>query len=324
MIDLPLLGMGCSSLGNLYRPVSGAVTRDTVLAALAAGVGYFDVAPFYGFGLAEQRLGEALRAAATDGSVLISTKVGRSLEPCVAPARERHGFVDAAPFEPHFDYSGEGVLRSHEESLRRLGRDRIDILLAHDLGEATHGEAAGRHLRQFLESGYPALERLRDEGAVSAIGVGVNEVDVCEVLLDRVSLDVILLAGRHTLLEPDSALPLLDRCLSAGVKVIVGGPFNSGILVQGSAAAEARFDYGAPSHRTRDRVSELERICHEHGTPVPAAALQFPLRHPSVSTVLPGLIGRDQVQQAVDWMARDIPPYLWTEARPKTATEPAP
>ena len=204
MIDLPELGMGCSSLGNLYRAVSEDEARDTVVAALHAGIGYFDVAPFYGFGLAERRLGDALAMRAPRRSSRPRSDGSLNLRP--AGLGQRHGFVDADPFEPRFDYRGDAILRSHEASLGRLRRDRIDILLAHDLGTMTHGSAAASHLRDFLDSGYAAMRRLRDEGAVGAIGIGVNEVAICETLLDHVQLDVILLAGRYTLLEQHAAL----------------------------------------------------------------------------------------------------------------------
>ena len=313
-IDLPPLGMGCSSLGNLYRVVTDDAARATVHAALDAGIGYFDVAPFYGFGLAERRLGDAL--AESGAPTIVSTKVGRALDPCVDPPRERHGFVDADPYAPRFDYGGDAILRSHDDSLRRLRRDRIDILLAHDLGVMTHGDAAAHHLRRFLDSGYPAMRQLRDAGAVSAIGIGVNEIAVCETLLDHVELDVILLAGRYTLLEQHAALRLLDRCHARGTRVVIGGPYNSGILVQGGGAADARFDYGAPSDAVVAKVAALERLCGQAGVALPMAALHFPLRHPAVTTVLPGMIGPAQVAQTVEWMRAGPPDTLWAHAAP--------
>lgn len=314
VIDLPALGMGCSTLGNLYRVVSDDEARATVRAALDAGIRYFDVAPYYGFGMAERRLGKALAGAGADA--MVSTKVGRLLDPCVDSAGERHGFVDADPYTPRFDYGGDAVLRSHEDSLRRLRCDRIDILLAHDLGVMTHGDAAAHHLRCFLDSGYPSMRRLRDSGAVSAIGIGVNEIAVCELLLDHVELDVILLAGRYTLLEHCAALPLLDRCQAQGIKVVIGGPYNSGILVQGSGAADARFDYGAPPEAVVARVAALEQQCRHADVALAAAALHFPLRHPAVTTVLPGMIGPAQVAQTVGWMREAPPETLWTDPAP--------
>ncbi|MBR0552800.1 aldo/keto reductase [Stakelama marina] len=312
MIDIPSLGMGCAGIGNLYRAVADEVAIDTVVHAYDRGVRFFDVAPHYGFGLAERRLGEALKQCDPDGEAIVSTKVGRLLDPTDSTARERHGFVEAAGFEPRFDYSGDAVRRSHGESLARLMRDRVDLLLAHDLGTLTHGEASAAHLRTFLDSGYPAMARLRDEGAVGAIGIGVNEITVCLELLDEVPLDVILLAGRYTLLEPDAALPLLDRCAATGTRLIVGGPFNSGVLIEGSArAAQSHYDYAAPPDWVIDRVHRLEGLCDEHDIRIGAAALQFPLRAAPVASVIPGLVGRDQVDATLAFQEETIPERFW-------------
>jgi len=312
MTPLPALGMGCAGIGNLYRAVADEVAEATVAAALAAGIGYFDVAPHYGFGLAETRLGRALATHDPEQCALVSTKVGRLLEPTDSAATERHGFVDAPPLEPVFDYSGDAILRSHEASLERLQRERIDVLLAHDLGEVTHGADHPRHLAAFLDSGYAAMRRLRDEGAVGAIGIGVNEIAICEALLDRIELDVILLAGRFTLLEPDAAGPLLDRCAKLGTKVIVGGPYNSGILIDGSArAASSHFNYATPDAKVIARVAELETLCAEHDVPLPAAALQFPMRDPRVACVIPGMVGADQVAATMRFAGAAIPDALW-------------
>jgi len=312
MIPLPTLGMGCAGIGNLYRAVDEDVAEATVVAALDAGIGYFDVAPHYGFGLAETRLGRALALCDPQQHALVSTKVGRLLEPTDSTAAERHGFVDTPPLKPVFDYSGDAILRSHEASLERLKRDRIDVLLAHDLGEATHGADHSRHLAAFLDSGYSAMRGLREQGVVAAIGIGVNEIAICEALLDRVELDVILLAGRFTLLEPDAAGPLLERCAQLGTRVIVGGPYNSGILIDGSArAASSHFNYATPDAGVIARVAELEAICAEHDVPLPAAALQFPLRDPRVACVIPGMVGIDQVAATLHFAKAAVPDALW-------------
>lgn len=312
MISLPTLGMGCAGIGNLYRAVDEDVADATVVAALDAGICYFDVAPHYGFGLAETRLGRALALYDPQQRALVSTKVGRLLEATDSTAAERHGFVDTPPLEPVFDYSGDAILRSHEASLERLKRNRIDLLLAHDLGEATHGDEHSRHLAAFLDSGYPAMRSLREQGAVAAIGIGVNEIAICEALLDRVELDVILLAGRFTLLEPEAAVPLLERCAQLGTKVIVGGPYNSGILIDGSArAASSHFNYATPDAGVIARVAKLEAICAEHDVPLPAAALQFPLRDPQVACVIPGMVGIDQVAATLQFAKAAVPDALW-------------
>ena len=307
-VQLPSFGMGCSALGNLYRPMSDGDAAATVAAALAAGVRYFDVAPHYGFGMAERRLGAALKLA-DRSTVILSTKVGRILSP-TQMAGARHGFVDADPFEPVFDYTFEGVLASYRSSLERLGTTRVELLLAHDLGKLTHGEAAEEYTQQFLKGGYRALCQLKVEGRIDLIGIGVNEIDICHRLLDDIALDVILLAGRYTLLEQD-ALPLLDRCAQLGVRVIVGGPFNSGLLVENPDSGSLHYDYGKAPARLVSRVASLRSICAEYSTPLPAAALRFPLGHPAVACVLPGFAGPAQVEQAVAWNETSIPAAFW-------------
>ncbi|WP_029623789.1 aldo/keto reductase [Sphingomonas sp. PAMC 26617] len=309
MIALPTLGMGCAGIGNLYRAVDDRVADETVAAALAAGIGYFDVAPHYGFGLAETRLGEALATHDPHGRALVSTKVGRLLEPTADAAVERHGFVAAPALEPVFDYTHDGVLRSVEASRARLRRDRIDLVFVHDLGTVTHGSEAARHMADFVAGGYPALWRLREAGEIGGIGLGVNEVAVCHDLLDRVALDVILLAGRHTLLE-QGAGGLIDRCRATGTQLVIGGPYNSGILVEGSRAA-SHFNYAPPPPAIVARVAELERICATFAVPLPAAALHYLLRDPSVACVIPGLVGAAQVADTLRYAAWPIPDALW-------------
>jgi D-threo-aldose 1-dehydrogenase len=306
------LGMGTAAIGNLYRAVSDAEAWATLAAAFAAGIRYFDTAPHYGFGLAERRLGAALATLDPDQEAIVSTKVGRLLVPTQAEGI-RHGFVDADPFEPVFDYSGDAILRSLDGSRRRLRRDRIDLLLAHDLGETTHGEAHEAHLGAFLATGYPAMRALRDRGEVDAIGIGVNEVAICETLLDRVELDAILIAGRYTLLDR-GAEALLERCRALGVRVIVGGPYNSGILARDPAeidAAALHYDYAQADPAIVARARRLAEICAEFGVALPDAALNFPLRHPQVASVIPGLVGEAQVADAVARFAASIPDALW-------------
>lgn len=316
-VDLPSFGMGTAPLGNLYRQVEDAVARDTVAAAFNAGIHYFDTAPHYGFGLAERRLGAALAEFDPDGLVQVSTKVGRLLHPTKAGGT-RHGFVDGDPFEPAFNYSADGVRRSFEGSRARLRRERIDILLVHDLGELTHGIERERHLTDFLDGGYEAMIALRDAGLVGAIGIGVNETAICEELLDRVDLDVIMLAGRYTLLDR-SGLALLDRCARSGVQVIAGGPYNSGILARDPAHVDLHslhYAYGAPDTAILARTRLLADICDASQVPLPAAALQFPLRHPAVSCVIAGLAGVIEVSDMVVRMVANVPEAVWEALDP--------
>jgi len=310
-LGLPPLGFGAAGIGNLYAAMSDAAAREAVEAALAAGLTYFDTAPHYGFGLSETRLGAILPSTAK-----VSTKVGRLLRPApeADPAAERHGFVAAAPFEPVFDYSYDGVMRSFEASLKRLKRDRVEVLLAHDLGPVTHGADDAMRRRQFFEGGYKAMRALRDDGATDAIGLGVNEWEICDAALDEGDFDVFLLAGRYTLLEQTALDRFLPRCAARDVSIIVGGPFNSGVLVEGVKAG-AHYDYGPASAQVLDRVRRLEAVCLAHATPLAAAALRFPSAHPQVVSVIPGLSSPAQVRQALVWAGHAIPDALWDDLR---------
>ncbi|MFK3888164.1 aldo/keto reductase [Sphingomonas sp. NPDC079357] len=309
---LPMFGMGTAAIGNLYRAIDDATAEATVSAAIDAGLQYFDTAPHYGFGLAERRLGAALARCDPQRMCAVSTKVGRLLAPTDV-AGTRHGFVDADSFEPVFDYTGDGVRRSFDASLARLQRDRVDVLLAHDLGQLTHGNAHERHFGAFFDGGYAAMVALRDAGAVGAIGIGVNEVAVCEEVLDRVPLDVILLAGRYTLLDR-SAKSLLDRCAAQGVRVIIGGAYNSGILARDpreADPAQSHYDYAKPPAALVERTRRLAKACALAGVSLPAAAIQFPLQHPAVACVLAGLGSPAEVADLCERIAVPIPDDLW-------------
>lgn len=306
------LGFGGAAIGNLYRPVGEDAARATIDAAWDHGIRAFDTAPHYGFGLSERRLGDALADFDPAGTAFVSTKVGRVLRP--APDRdlrtERQGFVSPEPVESAFDYSRDGILHSFDASRARLRRDRIDLLLAHDLGEMTHGDRHAAQMATFLDGGYPAMRELRDAGAIGAIGIGVNEIAVCEELLDRIELDAILLAGRYTLLEQRALDTLLPRCEAMGVRLILGGPYNSGILATGTGGA-ARYDYEAPPADIVRRVDAIDAICARHGVPMAAAALQFAMAHPAVDTVIPGMADAGEVAQAAALAGLPLPPALW-------------
>jgi D-threo-aldose 1-dehydrogenase len=233
------LGFGSSVLGNLYAPITDAAACDTTREAVDSGFQYFDTAPHYGFGLSEKRLGAALRELDPAQELIVSTKAGRKLAPRsnLERGKPRQGFVTDEPYESEFDYTYDSVMRTYEDSLRRLQRERIDILFVHDIGRATHGDEHPRRFRELMEGGYRAMSELRAAGAVGAIGIGVNEWQVCEEALGHADFDVVLLAGRYTLLEQDSLDSFLPLCARRGVRVIVGGPYNSGILATGVAKA---------------------------------------------------------------------------------------
>lgn len=313
-LRVPEYGFGGAPLGNSLRPVADTDAAALVEAAFAAGFTYLDTAPFYGFGLGERRIGEALRRLPR-GEAVISTKVGRLLRPDPGWHPARESFIDAAPFRPYFDYSYDGVMRSFEDSLQRLGTDHVEILFLHDIGPFTHGRDAHPALfRTAMEGGYRALEALRSGGTVKAIGLGVNEWEVCLEAMDHGRWDCFLLAGRYTLLEQEALDSFLPRCLAEGASVVVGGAFNSGILATG-AVEGATYDYAPAPPAIRDRVDRIEAVCRAHGTPMAAAALQFPLTHPAVAAVIPGLSAPANIEDNLALIGRAIPSGLWADLK---------
>lgn len=311
--NVTMLGFGGASLGNLYREIGDEDARATLSAAWDAGIRYFDTAPFYGYGLSERRLGEFLRSQASDQWVL-STKVGRLMRPATAVDRADE-FVRPLPFTPIFDYSYGGVMQSYEDSVQRLGVEKIDVLLMHDLGRYTHGPRHEEMLAAALGGGLRAMHELKRSGAVRAIGLGVNEISICELVLDRHELDCILLAGRYSLLEQAALRGLFKTCEQRGVSIVIGGPYNSGILATGSRAASPKFDYGDASKDVLGRVQRIESVCERHGVALPAAALQFCLAHPAVASVIPGLANAREVRDTLIYMRAEIPDAFWQELR---------
>ena len=307
------LGFGAAAVGNLYRPVSDAEARSVLDAAYAHGVRYFDTAPHYGFGLSERRVGDGLRAHPR-AEFVVSTKVGRLLAPLAdgAGSAERHGFHSALPFEPVFDYSYRGVMRSFEDSLQRLGLARIDVLLIHDIGKATHGDANTELFRLCMEGGYRALDELRAQGRVGAIGLGVNEYEVCQDAMQWGRFDCFLLAGRYTLLEQQPLDTFMPACSSHGATVIIGGAYNSGILATGTRGPGPRyFNYAPAPDAIVERVARIESVCDEFGVTLAAAALQFPLAHPLVASVIPGVATVQQFEQTMRVFNEIIPEAFW-------------
>ena len=305
-IEVTTLGLGGASLAGNYTPVPPEQARATVTHALDAGITYVDAAPHYGFGRSEHLMGDVLRER-RDG-VVLSSKVGRLLQPVHGRDWPRDEWIDPLPFREVYDYSYDGVMRSFEDSLQRLGLERIDILYVHDIGAGTHGVEGNRPLwAQLAGGGYKALRELRDSGLVSAIGLGVNE---WQVLMDAFALgdwDVFLLAGRYTLLEQTSLDPFLTTCVQRGASVVIGGPFNSGILAGGD-----QFNYAKAPEEIVSKVRAIEAVCRDHGIPLPAAALQFPLAHPAVCNVLPGPRSPAELDGILDWWNTEIPAELWT------------
>lgn len=312
--SLPDYGLGTAGLGNLYTAVSDAQASQTLTAAQAAGLTYIDTAPFYGHGLSEQRVGA--HRWATDAQPFLSTKVGRRLEPAAGRPVPDNGFADPAPFVPVFDYSAHGIRAAFEGSQARLGVPSVDVLLLHDIGEMTHGAAHPQILAQALEESLPEMAAMKWEGLTRAIGLGVNEIDVCRDVLEHFDLDVLLLAGRYTLLEHTASLSFLDECHRAGVKVIIGGAFNSGLLAAAPGDA-LHYNYAAAPAWAVERAAALRDVCGSFGASLPAAALHFCKAHPAVISVVPGAQSAAQVNQIAGWIGETIDPALWTALKDK-------
>ncbi|MGN6665905.1 MAG: aldo/keto reductase [Trinickia sp.] len=305
-LELTALGLGCSQLGGLYRPISWADSAALVDAAWSAGLRYFDTAPYYGYTLSERRVGQALAARERD-AFLLSTKVGRLMRPDSTVQPGDDGWAEPLPFRPTFDYSYGGIMRSYEDSLQRLGMTRVDILYVHDIGAMTHGERHAHYWGQLTEGGgFRALAQLRESGAVRAIGLGVNEWEIVVDAMNEVPLDVVLLAGRYTLLEQTSLEPLLDACVRAKTAIVVGGVFNSGVL-----AGNGKFNYGDAPAEVVEKVRRLTHVCERFDVPLPAAALQFPFAHPAVVSCVVGARSVAQLQQNIAWLERPIPAQYW-------------
>jgi D-threo-aldose 1-dehydrogenase len=289
------LGLGGGPLGNMYVALSDDEARATVDAAWDAGVRLFDTAPLYGHGLSEQRLGAALRSRPRDEYVLC-TKVGRVLEPGIDPNTI---FVDVPPLRPRSDYSADGVKRSIDESLGRLGTDRIDIVHVHDPDD---------HEAEAVSGAFPTLCTLRDDGVIGAVGAGMNQAAMLARFVRRVDLDCVLLAGRYSLLSRDGEEELLPLCAERGVDVIVGGVFNSGLLADGDT-----YNYVPAQPEMIKAAAQMRAVCENHRVSVKAAALQFPFTHEAVTAVLVGAKSPDEIAENAALMSSPVPSSLWRE-----------
>jgi D-threo-aldose 1-dehydrogenase len=296
------LGLGTAPLGNLFTAVSEADADATVRAALDAGLTYLDTAPHYGLGIAERRLGRVLAGRPRDSFVL-STKVGRLLRP-LGPGEtpDREGFVATPPGKRVWDLSRDGVRRSLAESLERLGLDRVDVAFLHDPDD---------HEREAYEQAFPALAELRSQGVVRAIGAGMNQAEMLTRFVRDLDLDVVLVAGRWSLLDQRALPELLPACAERGVAVVVGGVFNSGLLADPRPGAT--FDYAPAPPELLQRAARLQAACARHGVPLRAAALAFAAGHPAVTSVLVGARSAAEVADAVAMHAFTVPAELWAE-----------
>jgi D-threo-aldose 1-dehydrogenase len=302
-VEVTTLGFGAAPIGNLYRAIDDETGRLAVTAAWEGGIRYFDTAPHYGLGLSERRLGAALREHPR-AEFTISTKVGRVLVPNPSPTGsdlERGGFAVEDILRREYDYSRDGVLRSLDSSLDRLGVDRIDIVYVHDPDD---------HMDQALREAVPTLVELRAQGVIGAVGAGMNFAEPLRRFVTETEIDVVMVAGRWTLIDR-SAAPLLDDCLNLGVAVVSAAPFNSGLLARPAPPDDAHFDYGPAPPDVLAAARACAQTCIAHATTLPTAALQFPLLHPAVCTVVAGMRTAHQCALNLEWARADIDEHLW-------------
>ncbi|MGW4113863.1 aldo/keto reductase [Actinosynnema sp. NPDC004786] len=299
-VEVTALGFGGAGVGNLARAVDDGTAAATVAAAWSAGVRYFDTAPHYGLGLSERRVGEALRRQPRDSYVL-STKVGRLLVPGPG-APDDAGFAVTAPLRRRWDFTADGVRRSLEGSLARLGLDRVDVVLIHDPDD---------HLAAALDGAYPALHELRAQGVVGAVGVGMNQWQALDRFVRDTDLDVVMVAGRYTLLDQSAGEVLLPRCLDRGVSVLAAGVFNSGLLATDTPAGP--YDYRPAPPALVERAGAIAARCAAHGVALPQAAMAFAARHPAVAGIVVGAQDAEQVRRNATLFATPVPDALWAD-----------
>lgn len=310
-IAVSALGFGGAPLGDLYARLGEATAIATVEAALAAGVNLVDTSPLYGHGLSEHRIGAALRRSGRK-DVVISTKVGRVADP-FAGRGDGSGYLGGLPHGLRFDYSYDGAMRSLEQSALRLGVDRLDIVLIHDVDVWTHGaDRIEQRFAEAMDGAYRALADLRAAGTVGAIGVGVNEAAMCERFARAGDFDAMLLAGRYSLLEQPALASFMPLAQAKGIGLMLGGVFNSGILATGPVAG-AKYNYRAAPPEILARVAAIEAVCARHGVPLRRAALQFPLGHPAVASLVMGAVGPEEVADQLAELSTPVPAALWTE-----------
>lgn len=325
-LEFTRMGLGGTAFGNLYSAIDEKAAGELAKAASAVGVRYFDTAPLYGYGLSESRLGVGLADLERDEFVL-STKVGYTLVPRDPDKPFETLFADVPPLETVFDYSRDAVLRSIDSSLERLQLDRIDILLIHDPDEGVTLEPgvdpySASHFKEVMEQTYPVLEDLRAQKVVGAIGLGMNQWQMLRDFAQAGDFDCFLLAGRYTLLEQESLRELLPLCSDKNIRIIVGGPFNSGILATG-AVDGAYYNYATAPPEILERTRRIQEVCGRHDVPLQAAALQFPFGHPAVATTIPGSRSPAELEANVAYLGHTIPADFWAELKSESLIDPA-
>lgn len=321
-LDVPVLGLGGAPLGELFEIIPETTAQDIVRSAWAGGLRLYDTAPWYGHGQSEHRMGHFLRRQPRDEFVL-STKVGRVYRAAQEASRRTPPWVGGLPFEPRFDYGYDGIMRSWEDSLIRLGLHRVDLLVIHDLDPGYHGdgETMLQHKRDLESGGYKALQELRSSGDIRGIGAGINDESMVAYFLDSFALDFLLVAMPYTLLDQAPLEDTLPACLERGVSVIIGSPFASGILATGPVEG-AVYNYAPASAATLEKTRRIEAVCARHGVKLQAAALQFPLGHPAVVAVIPGATRLDHVAGNLASVTAEIPRIMWDELKHKGLLHP--
>jgi D-threo-aldose 1-dehydrogenase len=312
-LPLTVLGFGGTALGNMYTAMSEREAIDALDTAYATGIRYFDTAPLYGHGLSELRTGAALRRF-EDRGVMLSTKVGWRLKPAFGAPTNAGLFQNINAFSRYEDYTYDGVMRSFEESLNRLGLERTDILLLHDVDRRNQGDRYPQVFRTAMDGAYQAMLSLREQKLIKAIGCGLNDWEACEDFAKAGDFDCFLLAGRYTLLHQESLASFLPLCEQRGIGIILGGPYNSGILASG-AVRDAWLHYEPAPQAALKKVAALEAVCLRHGVPLKAAALQFPLHHRCVATVIPGMRNSAEIDDNLAMLRTPIPVDLWRELK---------
>ncbi|MBY5377389.1 aldo/keto reductase [Rhizobium leguminosarum] len=302
-LEATTLGLGTTAIGGLYSATSERAAVETMETAWQLGVRFFDSAPQYGNGMAEQRLGAFLKTKPRDDYVLC-TKVGRLLRLPEKPEGEDPYYKGTPPERPVFDFSYDGVMTSVEESLKRLGAERIDVLHIHD---------PDNHYAQAIDGAYKALGRLRSEGTIGAVGAGMNQSEMLAEFARNGNFDCFLLAGRYTLLEQGALADFLPVCAEKNISVIIGGVYNSGLLADPKAGA--KFNYQDADQSLIDRALRLEAVCISHGVPLKAAAIQFPLAHPAVATILTGARSPAEMEENAAHFRQPVPAALWRDLK---------
>ena len=315
-VELSTLGFGGAPLGELFDPVSETEAQETLQAAWDAGIRYYDTAPFYGYGKRDHRLGHFLRQQKRKDFIL-SSKVGRVLTATRdLDSFDKGGWIGGLPFDYRFDYSYDGIMRSWEDSLQRLGLSSIDVLLIHDLDSFFHDseQRFSAHVNQLITSGWRALDELRSQGLIKAVGTGLNRMGALPRLIDAVDLDLSIVAMPYTLLDQEVLEEEFPLCEEHGVRIVIGAVFASGILVSGPTEG-ARYAYDTASPEILDKTRRIQEVCQRHDVPLPAAAMQFPLGHPLVSAIIPGAMEPSHIQTNAKWFQHEIPADMWAELK---------